>query len=460
MKKITALLMLFSMTLQSQNQTIVDLKVFLAGPFDNSEMNTDLNSAGIIPLQQPYNVAPWNYDGNENVSTLPNSNVVDWVLVELRQTTGGPETAVYIIENKAGFLLNDGKIVSTDGISPLTFETETHWDVYSVVHHRNHLSIMSANPLNAAKGSFSYDFSSDASQVFGGADAHTEIASGIWGMTSGDGDKDSEITILDKTGVWDIEAGSQGYISGDFNLDVQVSNPDKNDKLLPNEGDTSFVAEGFYCADSITDVRDGQKYKIVQIGSQCWMAQNLNIGIMINGGNEQIDNDTIEKYCYDNDPANCDIYGGLYKWDEMMQYMTTEGAQGICPDDWYVPTDEEWKMLEGATDGQYGYPDPEWDGISWRGLDAGLNLRSSNGWFSGNGTDLFGFSALPAGDRDIGGGFYNSTFSTWFWTSSEMGIPNAIHRRLFYGYNNIERHSYVNGYYSNYFGLSIRCLKN
>ena len=441
----------------TQYNTIVDLKVFLSGPFDNSEMNTGLNAAGLIPLQQPYNVAPWNYGGNENVSVIPNSNVVDWVLVELRQTIGGPETAVYIIEKKAGFLLNNGKIVSTDGLSPLTFETGTHWDVYAVVHHRNHLSIMSANPLNAAKGSFSYDFSTDATQVYGGVDAHTEISPGMWGMTSGDGNRDSEITMQDKTGVWDVEAGSQGYVSGDYNLDVQVSNPDKNDKFLPNEGATSFVSEGFYCADSITDARDGQKYKIVQIGSQCWMAQNLNIGMVINGGNNQINNDTIEKYCYGNDTNNCAIYGGLYKWDEMMQYVTTEGTQGICPDSWHLPTDEEWKMLEGAVDSQYGYPDPVWNYTGLRGSDVGGNLKEigTTHWNTPNteATNSSGFTALPGG-YGLNGSFGNHLTHGNYSTSSESG-SNAWYRNLYSFRANVYRQA-INKNYS----ISVRCIKD
>ncbi|OQX76065.1 MAG: hypothetical protein B6D61_09335, partial [Bacteroidetes bacterium 4484_249] len=278
--------------------------------------------------------------------------------------------------------------------------------------------------------------------------------SGIWGMTSGDGNKDSEITMQDKTGVWNVQAGNKGYIEGDYNLDVQVSNPDKNEKLLPNEGDTSYVADGFYCADSITDVRDGQKYKIVNIGSQCWMAQNLNIGIMINGDNNQIDNNTIEKYCYDNDGENCDTYGGLYQWDEMMQYVSAEGTQGICPDGWYLPTDEEWKMLEGAVDSQYDYPNPIWDYYNlWRGYDAGSNIKSTSGWsYGGNGSDQYGFNALPGGRHSSF--FQYLTTNSSFWSSSE-NINHSWDRELSYGNEGVRRRTGVQNY-----GFSVRCLKN
>ena len=88
---------------------------------------------------------------------------------------------------------------------------------------------------------------------------------------------------------------------------------------------------------------------------------------MIHGTMEQSNNGIIEKYCYNNEPDSCTKYGGLYQWNEMMQYTTQQGAQGICPPGWHLPTDEEWKVLEGAVDSQYGIGDPEWDncGISW-----------------------------------------------------------------------------------------------
>lgn len=95
-----------------------------------------------------------------------------------------------------------------------------------------------------------------------------------------------------------------------------------------NTGDSITV---WSCGYSIIDSRDGQTYNTVLIGTQCWMAENLNIGTMINGSSDQTDNATIEKYCYNNKTANCDTYGGLYQWTEMMQYVMTEGAQGICP---------------------------------------------------------------------------------------------------------------------------------
>lgn len=134
------------------------------------------------------------------------------------------------------------------------------------------------------------------------------------------------------------------------------------------------------------------------------------------------DNDTIEKYCYGNNLANCDNYGGLYKWNEMMQYTTQQGAQGICPPGWHIPEDEEWKILEGAVDSQYRIGNQIWNFYGLRGYDAGKNLKTISGWNgNGNGTDLFGFSGLPGGYRYSNGYFYYITN-----TACGGHLPKAI----------------------------------
>src|ERR1035437_7426550 len=71
----------------------------------------------------------------------------------------------------------------------------------------------------------------------------------------------------------------------------------------------------------------GQWYHTVQIGSQCWLKENLNVGIMKPAVKDQINNDTIEKFCYNNDPANCTVYGGLYQWREAVQYTMKNSAR-------------------------------------------------------------------------------------------------------------------------------------
>ncbi|MCD4680222.1 MAG: hypothetical protein K8S00_07525, partial [Bacteroidales bacterium] len=100
----------------------------------------------------------------------------------------------------------------------------------------------------------------------------------------------------------------------------------------------------FKCGKPFTDLRDGQAYNTVQIGDQCWMAENLNIGERISSSMNQTNNGVIEKYCINN-PGNCDEYGGFYQWNEMMEYSTIAGSQGICPNGWHVPTYDEWTIL-------------------------------------------------------------------------------------------------------------------
>ena len=218
----------------------------------------------------------------------------------------------------------------------------------------------------------------------------------------------------------------------------------------------SFITEAV-CGDPFIDPRDGQAYITVLIGDQCWMAENINIGTMISGSQNMSNNGLIEKYCYDDDPANCDIYGSLYQWNEMMQYTTMQGVQGICPSGWHIPTDDEWKILEGTVDSQYPVGDPIWNNTEWRGFDVGLNLKSISGWYSaGNGVDLFGFTALPGGLRMIyGGSFLGFGQNAYFWSSTEYD-DSYCYRNLYYSNESTYRifHSEEN------LGFSVRCLKD
>lgn len=202
----------------------------------------------------------------------------------------------------------------------------------------------------------------------------------------------------------------------------------------------------------------GQLYNTVLIGNQCWLKENLNIGEMIPGDDEMQNNSIIEKYCYDDNPANCDKYGGLYRWDEMMQYVTQEGAKGICPDGWHIPTDEEWKMLEGHVDSRYPDDDSMWHQSEiFRGYDAGERLKMQNDWYNnGNGTDLFGFSALPGGYGGYIGNFNDLGENGYFWSSTENDSNNPWHRRLSYNSSKVARVVSFEGLE----GYSVRCVSD
>ena len=226
----------------------------------------------------------------------------------------------------------------------------------------------------------------------------------------------------------------------------------------PEENTTSTFrfATNISCPGTPTVEYEGQVYNTIQIFSQCWLKENLNVGIMIDGTVEQSDNGIIEKYCYENNPDNCDQYGGLYQWEEVMQYTNLQGVQGICPPGWHLPADMEWKILEGSVDSQYGIGHPEWDLLDYRGDDAGTNLKSISNWQPGvAGTDLYGFSALPGGYRIAAGSFGNLGYMGVFWTStvdfnefSWSHNPSYMDTRMYRFYSEQEN------------GFSIRCLRD
>ncbi|MGK0317568.1 MAG: hypothetical protein ACI86M_003812 [Saprospiraceae bacterium] len=209
----------------------------------------------------------------------------------------------------------------------------------------------------------------------------------------------------------------------------------------------------------LIDSRDNKSYKTVTIGTQTWMAENLNFGTMINSTtstDNQTDNDIIEKYCYSNDGANCTTYGGLYQWDEMMQYVTTEGTQGVCPTGWHLPTDTEWKTLEM----ELGMTQSQADGTGNRGTDQSSQLAGNeplwtNGNLDQNGAfGSSGFTALPGGYRSTSGSFFTQSNYAYFWSSSESG-GTAWYRTL--GYNNPKVYRFD---YSKLYGFSVRCVQD
>jgi len=221
----------------------VNLKVFLEGPFGTTEMNTLLNNNNHLPVDQPYVGPPWNYLGGEYVTSIPNSDIVDWVLVELRQTSGGASTATNgkKIARQAGFILKNGDIVTTDGSGLLHFDVTITQNLYAIVWHRNHLGIMSSGPLTNVGATYSWDFTTGSGQAYV-TDAQKNLG-GIYGMYAGDGDANGTIEVADKNNVWSLQVGKNGYWPGDFDMNSQVMNQDKNDMWLPNNGKGSQVPE-------------------------------------------------------------------------------------------------------------------------------------------------------------------------------------------------------------------------
>ncbi len=219
----------------------ISLKAFLQGPFYNTDMNIDLNFAGLIPTNQPYSISPWNYSGTESVSSIP-ANVVDWVLIELRDAPdANSATATTIIEQHAAFLRNDGSVVDLDGLNNLQISSTINQQLFVVIRHRNHLDIMSAFPLLQLEGVYSYDFTI-MDRAYG-TNATISIGGGSFGMYSGDANADGYIDDLDKSSIWILEAGNLDYLSSDLNLDSQSNNVDKDEFWLMNRGEDCQVPE-------------------------------------------------------------------------------------------------------------------------------------------------------------------------------------------------------------------------
>jgi uncharacterized protein (TIGR02145 family) len=204
------------------------------------------------------------------------------------------------------------------------------------------------------------------------------------------------------------------------------------------------------CIESPSVVYGGKTYNTVQVGMQCWLKENLDIGTRISGNSNQTNNNTIEKYCYNDDNANCTTYGGLYQWAEAVQYKSGAtnssspnplfigNVQGICPDGWHIP-----KLIELQT-------------LSSTIINDG-NALKANGQGTGNGvgTNTSGFSALIAGTRGNNSIYGSLGVNTNFWSSTESNATSAHYLTLNYSYSAV-----LFSYANKDFGFSIRCIKD
>jgi uncharacterized protein (TIGR02145 family) len=424
----------------------LNLKVFLEGPFNSTLMNTSLNANGLLPLSQPFNLSPWNYGGNENVPSIPNPDIVDWVLVELRETNGSASTATpdKMIGRQAAFLKKSGEVVGLNGTSFLAHNGTISSNLFVIIWHRNHLAVMSSLPLTGIGGTYTWDFTDAASKAY--LNGQKLIGAGTYGMIGGDSDANGIVDQADKNNGWIVNSGLQGYLNADLNLDIQVNNLDKDDYWFQNLGDNTQVPSiiQFSCGGLYLDTRDGQSYMTIQIGNQCWFMENINIGVMIPGNNNQTNNSQIDKYCYNDLTGMCDTYGGLYQWNEAIQYSTVPGNQGVCPDGCHVPSDAEWTMLTDLFGGE---------------TLAGGKLKETGftHWNSPNlgATNESGFTAIAGGYRFTNGSFFDWKISANFWSSTEESFGFAWHRGLRYDESIVHRNNNNKNY-----GFSVRCIVN
>jgi len=261
----------------------------------------------------------------------------------------------------------------------------------------------------------------------------------------------------DNSAMLDVSSTSKGFLPPRMNTTQRnsISSPVEGLVIYNTDEKTLNIYNGnswdsiipFFCGQSFKDLRDGKVYTTVQIGTQCWMAQNLNIGNKIDGSGEQTNNSPtpiIEKYCNDNNESNCDIYGGLYQWDEMMQYSTTSGVQGICPTGWHVPTDAEWATLITFLGGESvaGGKMKETGTTHWNGYNTGA-------------TNSSGFTALPGGYRATSGLYYTTGWNCTLWSSTQNSTTDAWNRILNENSAYVYRDCNTKG-----FGFSVRCVRD
>ena len=207
---------------QSSN-IIVKSKIFLQGPFNTNLMMTNLSQNSLLPNTQPFNTSPWNYNGSESLGSSSTSSYVDWVLVELRNSSNPTQ----IVARRAAILNNDGTLLNTDGSTSVPFNGIEEGSYYIAVFHRNHLAIMSANPVQLTANSPVYDFTNEINKAYG-TDPMVNLGDGKFGMYAGDGNSNGGVTITDRNEIWAPQNGTMGYLNGDFNLDGGVTASDVN----------------------------------------------------------------------------------------------------------------------------------------------------------------------------------------------------------------------------------------
>lgn len=281
----------------------------------------------------------------------------------------------------------------------------------------------------------------------------------------------SEKQFVSSSSSADVQSSSSEIMSNSSSSEGDVSSSSSEDKVNCSallEGETGWSwnvpKECRFNPDidygTMTDERDGKVYRTVKIGDQVWMAENLNYA-------DSAETPSLKRksWCYNGEPKNCDVAGRLYTWAAAIDSVSladdadnpqdcgygkecgvasTRSAtlvQGVCPTGWHLPSRAEWNSLFTAVGDE---------------STAGKVLKSQTGWYNrGNGTDAFGFSALPAGGRNGDGEGYNEGDYAYFWSSTELNSSYAY--RMYLDYGSV---SATLSFKNKDDGFSVRCLKD
>ena len=254
---------------------------------------------------------------------------------------------------------------------------------------------------------------------------------------------------IDKAIIWDATKEVDNIIGGiQFWVNPVVEN--KRSPIPPpvvalNKPNTFTENKGIY-----TDERDGQAYAWVKIGNQIWMAESLNIGEFIDNNIEQKSNGIIEKYCYNNSENNCKKYGGLYQWDELMDFTLNENCQGICPSGWNIPTKSDFEELTSIADKNV---------VGAALKESGFSYTKKN--YNNFNNNPFGFSAIMSGLSHRNKDFVRLNSQAVFWSSTSEKMKrsdskgNGAIRLLLFS----EEANFSISYTDKMSGLSVRCIK-
>ncbi|MCQ2108130.1 MAG: fibrobacter succinogenes major paralogous domain-containing protein [Fibrobacter sp.] len=351
-----------------------------------------------------------------------------WLLRHLPVCSGKREGATaYVKDEKTAYICEDGKWISDD-------ETDGDDSSSSVK------PGSSSSSVKPGSSSSKKDDPMSSSSVV--SSSSEKSSSSVNSSSSIESSSSSSVTLSD--------------VEGSSSSAINVESSSSSRGLFDMTKDEFLNPEITY--GTMTDARDNKTYKTVKIGDQVWMAENLNYA-----DSTKTPSLKGNSWCYDNKTENCDVVGRLYTWAAAIDSVALANdadnpqtcgygktctlptvVQGVCPEGWHLPSYDEWQTLFTAVGGS---------------SKAGTALKSQTGWKSQTGDaadrDAYGFSALPAGDRDGSGHFYDAVSSAYFWSASESGSSYAYSVRLRYSNEGAS----MDGGYKSY-GNSVRCLQD
>ncbi len=252
-------------------------------------------------------------------------------------------------------------------------------------------------------------------------------------------------TTSSSSSITDNSSSSAAESSSSVTAESSSSGEEVSSSSVTEESSSSNMgssSSSIASSGTFTDTRDAKVYKYVKIGDQIWMAENLNYETP--GGS----------WCNEEDNSNCDLYGRLYEWVAAMRFDSScndskclsqiqAKHRGVCPEDWHLPSREEWNAL-----------------VNFVGDSAGVKLKSTSGWdssFDGNGTDDYGFNALPGGARRYSDNSFENKarWGNWWAATEDNSFSRAGYQTMGDTNVNVDGASIDKNS-----GFSVRCIKN